>query len=494
MPLTLLAALFLAFGLDAMPAGAVSLPRTLVYWRLAETLVSLLALAFAAWCASRVVSYRVRKAGEPTYRLRRGYVWLLRGFTVLNLGVYAAILHFLGWREVVRTGLGLEGWPLIEDVMILLPYVLSEAASTWGLFGAERVLRSTRIAADSQLRRHLVLKLRQTVGLLLPILIVFSLGQVFSQQLLPASADRVWAQPLGLASVGFLILAGSPLFLRLAWPTRSLPQGPLRTRLEQVARRVGFRCTDILVWDTGHSLVNAGVTGSLPWFRYVLLTDSLIDNLNAHEVAAVFGHEIGHIAHRHLLYFGLFFLGTIGVFYVVNGAIDHHLIPGLSRTFVSQSSTLLGIVKAGASLVVLALYVLIVFGYLSRRFERQADIFGCRAVSCGDVGCPPHPDLNDDRNGADEPAVAATLCPVGIRTFVNALTSVATLNGIGREARSWRHGSIQRRINFLESLEGRPEVERRFQSEVLRLRIVMALVLSCAWCAACATGWLSGLN
>ena len=109
----------------------------------------------------------------------------------------------------------------------------------------------------------------------------------------------------------------SPLFVRLAWPTRTLPPGPLRQRLERLASRVGFRCTDILVWDTGHVLVNAGVTGALPWFRYVLLSDALIESLTPAEVAAVFGHEVGHIAHRHLLYFGFFFLGSLGVMALV---------------------------------------------------------------------------------------------------------------------------------------------------------------------------------
>ena len=60
-------------------------------------------------------------------------------------------------------------------------------------------------------------------------------------------------------------------------------------------------------------MVNACVTGILPGFRYVLLTDALIDSLTPLEVAAVFGHEIGHIAHRHLLYFAFFFMGSLGV-------------------------------------------------------------------------------------------------------------------------------------------------------------------------------------
>jgi len=68
----------------------------------------------------------------------------------------------------------------------------------------------------------------------------------------------------------------------------------------------------------------------------------------------------------------------------------------------------------------------------------------------------------------ETPGRWSRLCPVGIRIFANALVNVASLNGMELRTRSWRHGSISRRIAFLESLEGRSEAERRFQVEVRR--------------------------
>jgi len=45
--------------------------------------------------------------------------------------------------------------------------------------------------------------------------------------------------------------------LPIRWPSLidQLPPGPLRDRLERLARRLRFRCTDILVWDTGQAVV-----------------------------------------------------------------------------------------------------------------------------------------------------------------------------------------------------------------------------------------------
>ena len=245
----------------------------------------------------------------------------------------------------------------------------------------------------------------------------------------------------GMAFMGLLVLVLSPLFVRLAWPTHPLPPGPLRDRLEHLAKRYGFRCTDILVWDTGHVLVNAGVTGALPWFRYVLLTDALIENLNPLEVAAVFGHEIGHIAHRHLFYLGFFSVGSLGVMALLLKVIDAYLmpIPPLLLPIARGDSTLVSILQSALGLLSLALYFLLVFGHVSRRFERQADVFGCRTVSCGHSDCPPHTDPDSPSGGT--PAMVP-LCPVGIRIFANALANVAALNGMEHGMRSmaaWEH-------------------------------------------------------
>jgi STE24 endopeptidase len=149
------------------------------------------------------------------------------------------------------------------------------------------------------------------------------------------------------------------------------------------------------------------------------------------------------------------------------------------------------VLQGGAALVCFGLYFVLVFGHVSRRFERQADVFGCRAVSCGQEDCPPHDDI--DRRSGPVPARVG-LCPVGIRIFANALANVAALNGMEPAARSWRHGSIARRIAFLEGLEGKPEVERRFQLGVSRLRVALGLALLAVLAFAVATGEIGHLR
>lgn len=491
MPFPLLFALFLAFGLES--AGPLESLTDLEIGRRATatfglvSLVSLASLALGQW-----VSARVARVGHASLPLRRGYVRCARILEILILLSFSTIVYQWEWPRVVRSILGKSAVTIVEEALILLPFVLMQLASWWGLYPAEKKLRAGfGVTRTTGRGRYVFLRARQTLGLVLPVLVVFSLGQDLVKLLWPGFAASSWALPFEVCLMGVLVLFLSPVVIRIAWPTRPLPHGPLRERLENQAQRLGFRCSDILIWDTGQSVVNACVTGSLPWFRYVLLTDALIDCLNDHEIAAVFGHEIGHIAHRHLLYFGFFFLGSLGVLALVGEAIDPSLL-ALSDVLGGQSYPLLAtIIQTVMVLLTAGLYFLVVFGHVSRRFERQADVFGCRAVSCDQVECPPHHDL-DHQGGRI--SSAAGLCPVGIRIFANALTNVATLNGMGFQSRSWRHGSIARRIAFLEGLEGKPEAVTRFQAGVSRLRVVVALGLISAVLIALVSGSVEHLR
>ena len=280
MSFSLLIALFLAFGFDT-PTTPGRLPRAEVVPRVLEVLGGLAVVGVVAFGLGRLVAIRVAHQGRVTPAIRRFHAFNRRVVTILTLAFYGWVIYEVGWPRVVRSGLGLGDMVLVDEALILLPFLLAQGLVLWGFFAAERALRPLEAAVQPiGLRRYLVLRARQSMGLVLPVAAVFSLGQDLFRWQWPQAAEGAWAQPIGLAAMGALVLVLSPAFVRLAWPTRPLPPGPLRDRLERVADRFGFRCTDILVWDTGGALINAGVTGALPWFRYVLLTDALIEDLD----------------------------------------------------------------------------------------------------------------------------------------------------------------------------------------------------------------------
>ena len=76
------------------------------------------------------------------------------------------------------------------------------------------------------------------------------------------------------------------------------------------------------------------------------------------------------------------------------------------------------------------------FGLLSRRFERQADVFAASAA--GEQAREPH-----------------RLSAQGVDMFSSALMEVARLNAISPDRRNFRHGSIRRRVRYLYGLLAR---------------------------------------
>jgi STE24 endopeptidase len=273
------------------------------------------------------------------------------------------------------------------------------------------------------------------------------------------------------------IFIGLPLILRFVLALRPLPAGALRDRLMQTAKRLHFRCNDILLWDTFGGLANAMVAGIVPWMRYVLISDRITHDLTPEEVEAVFGHEIGHVKHHHMAYYLAFLV--LGL--MVVAGMWNLLAVDAPTTYVSVLEVVPLITLAGA-------YIFIVFGFLSRRCERQADIYGCRAVSCSRNDCPGH---------EHEPALAPYglgLCPTGIKIFVNALEKVARINGISRSRpgwlQSWQHSTIARRVEFLQELLQEPEKEPRFQRTVFLVKCgLLVLLLGCFWLLGSTQGW-----
>ena len=205
---------------------------------------------------------------------------------------------------------------LINDVIVFAP--VPRASRCWSGAASSSRERALRWASTgwrpARLGRYLVLRSRQSIGLMMPVVLVFLIRRDVIGRCWPGWEQNALASPIEIALLGTLVLAGGaavhPVRLAHAIRCRMAPCAAACNASPIGPASVSRMCC---VWDTGHCVLNACVTGVLPGFRYVLLTDALVETMTPVEVAAVFGHEIGHIAHRHLLYFGFFFAGSLGM-------------------------------------------------------------------------------------------------------------------------------------------------------------------------------------
>lgn len=477
-------------GLARMsPAAAIVLTLTLIA----------ITVATAAW-----VRRRALQAADGTWegdaeledRYSRGGFALLVVVTVLS----CAMLLGTAFLPYLRFELRLARFPLVPETLAILPTVLSAVAAWMVLFPVDRAVRAIALSYHARhgtpdtrpwtMREYLMYRVRhQLLTVIVPmsavVLVKFAVD-AYRRQII--SATRVPWLPESLVGIGAaLVLVVSPVMLAFLWDTRPMPPGPLRSRLEELGRRIGLRYREILVWRSQSLVVNAAVMGLFPRVRYVLFSDGMLETLTPRQVEAVFGHEAGHVRRWHLWYFGAFAVLSM---LLVGGVLE------LLVRFTRMNPAVLQLIALGGMVLIWGLC----FGFVSRKFERQADLYGALCLS-GDAASDTDPAsaVRFRPRGAASlapPAVGGTTLLSGTRAaahgppglestrleagaaqaFGETLIDVAHLNGIPVDAKSWRHGSVQSRCDLLASFARDSTAAAAFEREVELIKRIMLVL------------------
>lgn len=169
-----------------------------------------------------------------------------------------------------------------------------------------------------------------------------------------------------------------------------LPEGELKTRLEALLAKCGFKSSGLFVMDaskrSGHS--NAYFTGFGKTKR-VVLYDTLINQMTPAEIEAVLGHELGHYKHHHIVkrmcvmiplvfafLFAAFILLKLPAVYQAAG-FNVTDIPGTEYFFAGMF--LLSMIFTGYGTLLHP-----VMNYFSRKDEFQADAFSKKICGSGE--------------------------------------------------------------------------------------------------------------
>lgn len=496
-----------------MPTGVVLSTLVMVIAPVVLTVLAAVLVRGRTLRAIRVAGHADDHAAETYARGQR----LLIGMMGAAL---AATMLTTPWMRLVRFDWGLGRVPIAAELVALIPF-FGALILTWVvLFPAELALRhpvkAPKVPADSnaplrgswqalaaakrgsdpssrKLVDYLIDKVRHNLLIVAAPMIIIVGARHFTSKYQDALINTFvvpWAADAALGCVSAVVLLFAPVMLRFVWVTEPLPAGPLRDRLERMCRRVGLRYREILLWHTHRMTVNAAVMGFVAPLRYVLVSDALLETMDEEEIEAVFAHEAGHVRHWHLQFFALFVLVTM---YFTGGVLEL-----LVRTGWVQDSGMLQVI----SLALLLASWLVGFGWVSRAFERQADLFGVRCVTADIINCAPWCAIHGtSANAVPAPALAgAPLQPASLATFVTparpatqanlprlcvsaaalfgrTLQRIADLNGIPREAPSWRHGSIDSRCRLIERHVTDPRALARFDRKLLLIKAGLALAV-----------------
>ena len=451
MPLLLLLLLMLVTLHDAWPNPLGLDPAHSCFATLSGFGVLVLAMEFLNLLTRRALRRDPSKRSVIMRRYSRCKRWQLIGL----VSFLFAALYLLGWGDAIQRAQEVFPAPGLR-IVLLLPFVIALMIGWLGQYDVDRLhadmVHYPFLASFPGRWSYFGLQARHNLLFVLPPMVLL-IAHESLLRFVPSLEDSRNSLLVALIGIGMLgvALMVMPLFLRLFLGLKPLGPGPLRERLTAKASAIGFRFSNVLVWNTRNGVANAMVTGVLPWLRYVVITDRLMEELNEDEIEAVFGHEFGHMKHHHMFFYMVFIVSSLMLMGGLWSAGAYWLqdleAPAWLTSIVDAAAW--HSVAVWVILAVVAAYILIVFGWLSRRCERQADIFGCKTAS---------------------PAA-----------FISALEKVADLNGISRERPGffswWQHSTIADRIDFIRRMETDPALEPVFQRRLRLTKWSLALGL-----------------
>lgn len=164
-----------------------------------------------------------------------------------------------------------------------------------------------------------------------------------------------------------------------------LPEGTLKSAIESLLARCGFRAGGLFVMDgskrSRHS--NAFFSGFGAAKRIVLF-DTLIQKLARNEIEAVLAHELGHFRHKHIIKrIAMAFAVSLGFFALLGYLMDQTwFFVGLG---VDSASPAIALILLALALPVFTFMLTPLLSRSSRKHEFEADAYAAQQTSASDL-------------------------------------------------------------------------------------------------------------
>ncbi len=421
-----------------------------------ETLFSFLfgvaILAITTQRASRSLYRKI--AARGTFGIHGDFDKMFHRQALVAIVIFSLNIYLLNLKFYVLTIPPFSGSPTLTALLFIGLFIGYLAIIWAGSYDVYKILFQSQVSRKS----YVLSNISFNFPVILPWLLISASMDIIN--LLPVSAPkRLLATPEGQTVFFTLFLLAlvvvAPSLIKVFWQCRPLPQGPKRTRIEAICKKATLQYNNILDWPIFEGkLLTAGVMGLIKRFRYILVTESLLQILNDDEIDAVMAHEIGHIKKKHLVFYLVFFLGFIVLSYAVFDLILYAILYGnltfpVLRDAQFEQATVTSVALTLAMASILLIYFRYVFGYFMRNCERQADCYAFTLLG-------------------------------NSQSLIASLEKIAVYSGHSHDRPSWHHFSIRQRVDFLNRCEADRRVIVKHDLKLRRSIIVFMVALLCA--------------
>lgn len=354
-------------------------------------------------------------------------------YEVLGLIGFVCTLYLLHTPDVVNEQFAfLEPVQHSREILPFIPFFVS-------LLGIRFVMYDGPRKSSEQRWEYLGFSFRMLLLPLFPMLFI-SAVQDFTH-LFPEQIGAYIGLGLLLPLI-MLPFVFAPLLMQFLWKTEPLTDTELKLKLQRLTERSGMKYRDIGVWQTGSlSIANAAVAGIIPRNRKVFITDTLLHNFPDEQIETIVAHEIGHIRHKHLL------ISTLLVLcYLLSSVIFYQLVMEPLKEPLAGFPVLLSII----SILFFVFYFKVLYNFLSRRFEHQADLYAV--------------DLTDNPEA-----------------FKSALENLSSFSSLPKPIRFIlelfeTHPSLERRLSFLNRTDESKKSVHRYRKCLLEVKMLITSI------------------
>ena len=435
----LIAGLLFLFSFEPPQTSMNISDAQVVLWTIVLTGLPILITCFVTAYVAKTFSAQEEENLPTLYRLRRFMIV----FECLSLAAYLCNLYLLNLPMLIDKYFAFFPMANLRQTLALLPLLIGLICIRLAFYRVNRL-------QQGHYREILSLQFKFLLFPLLPMFLYLVIMDAIYW--LPYSAKLfIVEHPYVLIGLILPVIVSvyifAPLLMQLLWKTEPLAANSvLKEKLDRLTRQSGIKYREVVVWQTGSLLIaNAAVAGTFPWNRRIFLTDALLEYFTDEEIETVVAHELGHIRYRHIPTYMLFSL-----FYLLNYPFFYLLVEEPLVTYLEESQTLLSVASTLCSLTFLILYFIVIFRYLSRRCEHQADLYAVRLT--------------------EKP-----------ETFKRALAKLAILNSVPKSIRRFfeifnTHPSIHRRIEFINHWIEQNSAVQRYKGYLVEVKVLIALL------------------